>query len=226
MLNILTAGVAPGLALLVYFYLKDQYNTEPLSVVFKAFIYGAIFVIPVMFIQYVVDAEGLFLSVWADAFFEKGMIEELVKWALFLWLIYGHVDFDEPYDGIVYGVSISFGFATLENILYLFSNGLEYAWGRAMFPVSSHGLFGVIMGFYFGKAKFQNHSRSKMVYMMMALFVPIVLHGAFNYILLEQEKWYVYLIPFMFFLWGLGLWKVKKARILTENAFKQSFESV
>ncbi len=96
--------------------------------------------------------------------------------------------------------------------------------GRALFPVSSHGLFGVIMGFYFGKAKFSKEKRLK--YMVIALVVPFLLHGLFNYILMIEVNWYVYLIPFMFFLWGLGLWKVKKARILTEKAFKQSFETL
>ena len=224
MLNIVTAGVAPGLALLIYFYLKDQYNTEPISVVLKAFIYGALIVIPVMFLQYVLDAEGILMANWADAFLAKGLIEELLKWGIFLLLIYGHVEFDEPYDGIVYGVAISLGFATFENILYLFTNGVEYAWGRAIFPVSSHGLFGVIMGFYFGKAKFSKEKRLK--YMAVALIIPFLLHGLFNYILMMEVNWYVYLIPFMFFLWGLGLWKVKKARILTEKAFKQSYESL
>ncbi len=224
MLNILTAGVAPGLALLIYFYLKDQYNTEPISVVLKAFIYGAIIVIPVMFLQYVMDFEGVSLASWVDAFFAKGLLEEMLKWGIFLLLIFGHVEFDEPYDGIVYGVAISLGFATFENILYLFSNGVEYAWGRALFPVSSHGLFGVIMGFYFGKAKFSKEKRLK--YMVIGLLIPFLLHGLFNYILMMQVNWYVYLIPFMFFLWGLGLWKVKKARILTEKAFNQSFETL
>ena len=224
MLNIVTAGVAPGLALLIYFYLKDQYNTEPISVVLKAFIYGALIVMPVMFLQYVFDAEGILMANWADAFLAKGLIEELLKWGIFLLLIYGHVEFDEPYDGIVYGVAISLGFATFENILYLFTNGVEYAWGRAIFPVSSHGLFGVIMGFYFGKAKFSKEKRLK--YMAVALIIPFLLHGLFNYILMMEVNWYVYLIPFMFFLWGLGLWKVKKARILTEKAFKQSYESL
>ncbi|PQD96892.1 PrsW family intramembrane metalloprotease [Pradoshia eiseniae] len=224
MLNIVTAGVAPGLALLIYFYLKDQYNTEPISVVLKAFIYGALIVMPVMFLQYVFDAEGILIANWADAFLAKGLIEELLKWGIFLLLIYGHVEFDEPYDGIVYGVAISLGFATFENILYLFTNGVEYAWGRAIFPVSSHGLFGVIMGFYFGKAKFSKEKRLK--YMAVALIIPFLLHGLFNYILMMEVNWYVYLIPFMFFLWGLGLWKVKKARILTEKAFKQSYESL
>ncbi len=130
MLNILTAGVAPGLALLIYFYLKDQYNTEPISVVLKAFVYGALIVIPVMFFQYVLDAEGLLQATWADSFLAKGFLEETLKWGIFLLLIFGHVEFDEPYDGIVYGVAISLGFATFENILYLFSNGVEYAWAE------------------------------------------------------------------------------------------------
>ena len=64
------------------------------------------------------------------------------------------MEFDEHYDGIVYGAAVSLGFATVENILYLFANGLESALGRAILPVSSHALFGVIMGYYLGKAKF------------------------------------------------------------------------
>ena len=66
-----------------------------------------------------------------------------------------HIDFDEHYDGIVYGTSLSLGFATLENILYLIGNGVEYAFMRALLPVSSHALFGVIMGFTSAKPVFR-----------------------------------------------------------------------
>ncbi|KPD00870.1 Protease PrsW [Geobacillus sp. BCO2] len=72
----------------------------------------------------------------------------------FIFFVYDHDEFDEPYDGIVYSASVSLGFATLENILYLLANGVETAIARALLPVSSHALFSVIMGFYFGKAKF------------------------------------------------------------------------
>ena len=61
--------------------------------------------------------------------------------------VYAHVQFDEHYDGIVYGTSVSLGFATLENILYLVGHGVEYAFTRALLPVSSHALFGVVMDF-------------------------------------------------------------------------------
>ena len=57
MLGILSAGIAPGLALLSYFYLKDQYESEPVFTVFKTFLFGALLVFPISFIQYVLETE-------------------------------------------------------------------------------------------------------------------------------------------------------------------------
>lgn len=48
MLGILSAGIAPGLALLSYFYLKDEYDSEPISVVLRTFVYGALLVLPII----------------------------------------------------------------------------------------------------------------------------------------------------------------------------------
>ena len=38
MLVILSAGFAPGLALLSYFYLRDEFETEPVSFIIKDFL--------------------------------------------------------------------------------------------------------------------------------------------------------------------------------------------
>ncbi|WP_026694799.1 glutamic-type intramembrane protease PrsW [Peribacillus kribbensis] len=214
MLVILTAGIAPGLALLSYFYLKDYYGTEPLSVVFKAFISGAVLVLPIMFLEYVLKKEHIILNHFSSAYFSAGLIEEFFKWFILLYVIYNHVEFDEPYDGIVYGASVSLGFGTLENILYLIGNGVDQAFGRALLPVSSHALFGVIMGYYFGKGKFTD--KNKFVFILLAFAVPYLLHGTYDYILLTQENWSYYMLPFMAFLWWYGLRKVKMARILSD----------
>lgn len=107
-----------------------------------------------MFIQYVLEAEGVLQSSLADAFLSSSMLEEFFKWFILFYTIYQHITFDEPYDGIVYGASVSLGFATAENIFYLIGLGVEHALGRALLPVSSHALFGVIMGYYIGKGKF------------------------------------------------------------------------
>ncbi|SEM85808.1 Membrane proteinase PrsW, cleaves anti-sigma factor RsiW, M82 family [Mesobacillus persicus] len=220
MLGIVTAGIAPGLALLSYFYLKDQYGSEPFSIVFKTFISGALLVFPIMFIQYVLDKENVMQGLFYEPFITMGLLEEFFKWFILFYTIYQHVSFDEPYDGIVYGASVSLGFATVENIFYLFANGLEYAVGRALLPVSSHALFGVIMGYYLGKGKFSLESKWK--WLWLSLVVPVMLHGSYNYILITLEDWLNLMIPFMIFLWYVGLKKVKKARLMSTKHFEDN----
>ncbi|MDQ0271104.1 glutamic-type intramembrane protease PrsW [Cytobacillus purgationiresistens] len=215
MLGILSAGIAPGLALLSYFYLKDQYESEPFSMVFKTFIFGALLVFPIMFVQYVFDAENILQSNLISAYLSSSLLEEFFKWFILLSVIYPHVTFDEPYDGIVYGASVSLGFATVENIFYLFTLGIEHAIGRALLPVSSHALFGVIMGYYIGKGKFSATSNKKWI--IISLFAPFFLHGTYDYILITMENWLYFMVPFMIFLWWLGLKKAKQARVLSAH---------
>ncbi|MBX9972853.1 glutamic-type intramembrane protease PrsW [Cytobacillus oceanisediminis] len=222
MLGILSAGIAPGLALLSYFYLKDQYESEPISMVFKTFLFGALLVFPIMFIQYVLETEGVLQSSLMDAFLSSSLLEEFFKWFILFYTIYQHITFDEPYDGIVYGASVSLGFATAENIFYLVALGVEHALGRALLPVSSHALFGVIMGYYIGKGKFSATSTKKWI--AFSLFIPFLLHGIYDYILISLKHWIFIMFPFMIFLWWLGLRKVKKARAHSVNHMNNQFD--
>ena len=211
MLVILSSGAAPGLALLSYFYLKDRFDKESFSAVVRAFIFGLFLVFPLMFLQFILETEHLLAGPFAQAFFSASLLEEFIKWFFLLYLIYPHVAFDEPYDGIVFGSALSLGFATLENILYLVANGLEHALFRALLPVSSHALFGVLMGYYMGKAKFS--AKRKKTYICCALFIPFLLHGLYDYILLIQRYWIYWILPFIFFLWWFGLRKAKRAKL-------------
>lgn len=51
MFSIIASALAPGLALLTYFYLKDRYDQEPLHMVIKVFLFGVLVVFPVMILQ-------------------------------------------------------------------------------------------------------------------------------------------------------------------------------
>ncbi|WP_077621710.1 glutamic-type intramembrane protease PrsW [Sediminibacillus massiliensis] len=210
MFAVLSAGIAPTLALMSFFYLKDQFESEPLSMVFRTFLYGALLVFPIMFVQYAFMVEGVGQTPFIRSFLITGLMEEFFKWFIFLYTVYKYTDFDSLYDGIVYGVAISLGFATVENLLYLLAHGIEYAFGRAFFPVSSHALFGVIMGYYLGKAKFSPVYKKRTL--AFALFLPVFLHGMYDYILEAVPSYWIYLLtPFMIALWMLGLRKVKIA---------------
>lgn len=208
---ILTAAIAPGTALLTYFYLKDRYESEPIHLVFKVFLLGVLLVFPTMVLQ-----RGFVLLLGENeliySFFISSGIEEFFKWFLLYFLIFRLSEFDEPYDGIVYAVGISIGFATLENVIYAFyyPSTITTLFLRGLLPVSGHALFGVVMGYYLGKAKFSKEGRIK--YLLMSLTMPILWHGMFDYILLVMKAYWVwFMIPFMFILWMRSLLKVNNA---------------
>lgn len=209
MIAIFSVGLAPIVALMSFFYLKDEY-TEPIPLIIRSFLLGCLLVFPIMFVQHAFVEEGFVLNLFLTSFFQVALLEEFLKWFIFMFTMYHHNEFDDHYDGIVYAVAISLGFASVENILYLLTNGIEYAFSRAIFPVSSHALFGVIMGYYFGKAKTR---RSKTRFNLgLAFFIPFLLHGIYNYILQSfSSNWIYYLVPFMIVLWLFGLQRMKIA---------------
>lgn len=221
MLGLLLSGIAPGIALLLYFYLKDQYEPEPILMVTQTFFLGAILLFPVAFIEYTFQTEGVFKSEIANAFISNGMLEELFKWFILFGIMYRHPEFDDPFDGIVYGTAVSLGFATAENILYLVSYGLDFAFNRALLPVSSHAMFGVIMGYYVSKSKFTTNL--KWTWLLLSIFMPAMFHGTYNYILLVQKSWFTFIIPFMILLWWFGMRKVRRAKFSSKKHFEEGY---
>lgn len=214
MIILLTVAIAPSLALLSYFYLRDQFAEEPSRSIFQCFVYGAVLTFPIMFIQYVFDEEGVFSNVFVQTVLFSSSVEEFFKWLILIIAIYRHVDFKDPYDGILYGASVSLGFATVENILYLMEFGLETAFLRAFLPVSSHALFGVVMGYYFGKAKFSSDEDGRK-WLGASLGAALALHLIYNTVLYTNNNWFYTVMPFMLFLWWFGLRKVKQAHKLS-----------
>ncbi len=213
MLSMVIATIAPGISLLLYFYLKDRYELEPIRLVSKMFLFGALIVYPVMSIQQAFIQEfgnGYVLL----SFFISGGIEEFFKWFLMYHLIYRHAEFDEPYDGIVYAVAISLGFATLENVIYGFLLDPTFfeLMLRALLPVSGHALFGVMMGYYMGRAKFEPKQAYRL--MWISLIIPILWHGLYDWLLLStRSNWVWFMIPLMTFLWIRALLKIKRSQV-------------
>ncbi len=210
MLALIASGLAPGLALLSYFYLRDSYRPEPLRHVFKMFVVGAMLVFPTMALQHAVR-EGIGNIFIFDSYITIALTEEALKLFFLYHLAFKYPGFKEPYDGIVYAVSVGLGFASAENILYLIINGIELAWLRAVIPVSGHALFGVFMGFYLSKFRFgKGNKRRKSLFLTVA--IPVVAHGSLDFILLYTDLlWMWFTIPFMLLLWVAGLNRVKVA---------------
>ncbi len=220
MFILLTVAIAPALALFSYFYLRKQIAKDPSRTLLQTFFYGAIMTFPILFIQHVFDEENIFSHLFIrNVVFTSGL-EEFFKWLVLLLTIYKHIEFEDAYDGILYGASVSLGFATVENVLYLFTYGTEVAFIRALLPVSSHALFGVVMGYYLGRAKFAvQEDKRKMLFF--ALFAPYGLHFIYNSIFLVQHFALYLALPFMLFLWWFGLTRVKYAHTFAMQQYRR-----
>ena len=120
------------------------------------------------------------LDVFIKAFFVVGLVEEFSKYVVVRYIAQRNKEFDEPFDGIVYAVMVSMGFATLENILYVYSYGYETGVLRAFTAVPAHATFAVLMGYFMGKAKFSNRTY---VFNLTGLLAATLFHGAYDFFL-------------------------------------------
>lgn len=180
--------------------------------VIKVFLLGFLIVLPVMIIQ-----RGL--TMWlgegplVTAFGISAGVEEVLKWFVLFHMIYNHTEFDEPYDGILYAVAISLGFATVENVLYALASHASIGTMivRALLPVSGHAMFGVMMGYYLGRAKFSTGWPSRK-FLIFSLAFPLFWHGVYDWILNNTTQYWIwFIVPLMAFLWYGGLGKVYRA---------------
>jgi protease PrsW len=190
----LILALLPSALILRYFIKRDAFP-EPRGAIVKTFVWGIASIIPAVILALILiaivpsvssgDTTGAFARAAVIAFFGAAIPEELFKFAVLFFYCRRLSDFDEPMDGIVYGVTASLGFATLENVLYVFDGGISIAIMRGFTAVPGHALFGAIMGFYFGLAHFLPGRRR--LYWA-AYLLPVLLHGLYNTPLMALES--------------------------------------
>ena len=186
-MNLLIAATTPVLIVIIYIYLKDKYEKESKRILAFTFLQGAIVSIFITTLLYLFF--DLFLpipddfSVWQQflkAFFIVALIEEFSKYVIVKYYNQPKKGFNEPFDGIIYAVMVSMGFAAVENLFYVFEGGMEVAIMRAVTAIPAHATFGIIMGYFMGKAKF---SKNRMKWNLIGLSCAILFHGAYDFFL-------------------------------------------
>ncbi len=218
-MDLLIISLAPVFIIGGYIYFRDKYDREPIRLLLLALLSGALAVIPILFVEQFLDGfavlfAGIFAAAW-KAFAVAGFTEELFKFTALYLLIWKSPEFNDKFDGIVYAVFVSLGFAAVENVLYVTGNGYSTGITRAITAVPAHAIFGVTMGFYFGMAKFFEKERS--VLKRKALFIPMLLHGVYDFILFTGFAWLT--IVFMVFLFTCIIPLSKESKYFQNNRF-------
>ncbi|MBB6099333.1 RsiW-degrading membrane proteinase PrsW (M82 family) [Deinobacterium chartae] len=161
-----------------WFFERLDPDPEPRRLLLRTFFYGAMaFVLAALF-EFSLRS---FFSSLIVLYALSGIIEEAVKY-LAASTIYRDKHFDLPSDGLVYAATAALGFAFLENLLYGLRYGLEVALLRGVLTTLGHVLFAMPWGFAMAVKKFEG----KRGVIQRWLGLSMVLHAAFNLVLLQQ----------------------------------------
>ena len=133
---LIIAALLPAIVLLIYVYIKDRAEKEPLHILLLLLGAGALIIIPsiifelifgsVIDIAFGVTDESL-ASLATDPVLYRiysgismllgvALVEEFFKWISMLLITRKSKHFNSLFDGLIYAIFVSLGFAALENV--------------------------------------------------------------------------------------------------------------
>lgn len=210
-LRLFIIAIIPAIIIIVGIYLSDRHDKEPVRLLFFTYVLGALAVIPSIVVEEILIKFNVFPGVFGalfNAFIVAGLTEEYFKRKVVLKYPYKTKYFNEKLDGIVYCVFASMGFATVENIIYVvyrYTNNPFIGLYRGIFSVPAHAIFGITMGYYLSLSRFDQDLKRKKKNMRKSLYMPFIMHGIFDFILMAGIPQLTLLfVPYVIFLWWIN----------------------
>ncbi|MDC0207973.1 PrsW family glutamic-type intramembrane protease [Pseudomonadota bacterium] len=194
----LTLLITVGVPLFIVFAIiySDRFR-EPTDLVIKTFFAGVIICFPAA------ELNHLLIPSYEYSY-RAGFTEEMLKFLVLYFYIRPKSAFNEPMDAIVYGVLVSLGFATFENITYVYQGNFEVdsfslAIMRAVSAIPLHATCGIIMGYFFGLYAF-THSKQ---FLIKSIIFPIGIHAIYNFLTSYDFFFLYFLVAVMIYARGL-----------------------
>ncbi len=193
------AAVLPAVLILIYVFVKDRTEREPAGLLISLVLLGfvaTVFAVIAETIGEIIFSFIPFSSEDRENFWKYllvvGLSEEFFKYICMRFRTWNNKNFNCSFDGVVYAVFVSLGFALLENILYVFNGGLSTAIIRAFTAIPGHAAFGVFMGVFYTVAKrfkMQGNLVAASAFETVAVAIPTLIHGIYDYSTTLQTIW-------------------------------------
>ena len=212
-------AIIPGLLIIIYVYKKDKVEKEPIGLIIKIIILGVISCMAAGFLEQI---ESQFLPQYPQGSLEyalqisfcmAALVEEIVKFLAMKIGSWRYPGFNYRFDGIVYGVSAAVGFAVYENIMYVAMYGFQTAVVRAFTAIPLHAFCGVFMGViysYSKKASILGKGGACIGYTILALLVPMLIHGTYDTFAFLGERGTMPLLIFVVILYIAAISTIRR----------------
>ncbi|MGM9952316.1 MAG: PrsW family intramembrane metalloprotease [Intestinibaculum porci] len=211
----MAAAVVPAIILLKYIYELDEVEHEPKSLLGRLLIGGMACIIPAIALEWlanmIIGPGNSRFHYFIEAFFGVALIEEGCKFFALKKISFDAPSFDYRFDGIVYAVFVSLGFAILENVKYVYLGGISTAFVRALTSIPGHMSFAIPMGIFFANAKRKQLAhRPYTLDFAIGLVLSIIFHGIYDYVLMVNDNMSFILVVIVIYLILFTLTLVEK----------------
>lgn len=205
-------AVIPAIILMVLVYQQDKIEHEPVGLIIRLFLYGCASTFLAMILEMIasriitaaIPDTSSWLYLIINNFIGVAIIEEGCKLLFCRLGTWNNPEFNYRYDGIVYAVAVSLGFAALENIEYVFNFGIQVAPSRGLLAIPLHCICGIFMGHFYGQAKMaevRGYPGAEKRNNFFSLFVPMMLHGFYDFAASSEND----IITIIFFVYVIVL---------------------
>ncbi len=215
------AALFPAIVLCIFIYTKDRVEKEPVGLLLLLLALGVAICFPASLIESALDSIinsvfSLFGTMEGDTlvldsatytmyhiisnFIGIALVEEGLKWLVMFLVTRNNKNFNSLFDGVVYAVFVSLGFAAFENVLYVLEYGWLNALMRAIMSVPGHMFFAVIMGCNYSMWHMYSLAKKEEIrlkrnglidkfafefspgkHLVFSLLIPIFIHGLYDY---------------------------------------------
>lgn len=184
-------GLVPALFWLWFWLREDKNKPEPILLVAIAMVAGMAVVPLVIPLQ----SAAILLYQGNNLMWAWVVIEEVLKYAAALLIVFWNREVDEPIDFVIYLIAIALGFAALENALFLLTplmnnelvtvavTGSFRFLGATLLHVLCSATIGVALALAFYKSRLW-----RVIYGTIGLFIAILLHGWFNFFIMRAAE--------------------------------------
>jgi RsiW-degrading membrane proteinase PrsW (M82 family) len=221
-LAVFIAILPVAIIMFVFYYWVDQGPKEGFFWWGVSFLAGILIALISFYFESVIDAwvfenladnfAPLFIS-----FIEVSLVEEGLKWLPLVFIFQKYAKWDEYSDGVMFAVAIGMGFALVENILYGLDGGVGVSILRAFTAVPAHAVFGVLMGFFIARFRFEKER--KKTFLFMSFLLPWLLHGLYDFFILQHYHEWLMILALVVLIGCLvlAIHLVRQARVGDKN---------
>lgn len=189
---LIIAAIVPAIVLLKQVYKADKLEHEPTNLLVSLVFLGIISTSIAILLEQIgtslispLESVSVIQYNFVLYFVVVACSEEFSKYVLLKKKTWNHPAFNCSFDGVVYAVFVSLGFALWENLSYVAMYGMSTALVRAVTAIPGHASFGVFMGLFYGLSKkYASNGMPKKAktYRAFALIIPILLHGSYDFL--------------------------------------------